>query len=694
MSESPFTNRLLHETSPYLRQHAHNPVDWHPWGDEALRKAKALDRPIFLSIGYSACHWCHVMEHESFEDPAIGTLLNDHFISIKVDREERPDLDQIYMTAVQLLTRHGGWPMSVFLTPALKPFFGGTYFPPEDRHGLPSFRRLVEHLAKAWQTQRQVIDEQAGELTEHIQTAMRLESGAGQLDENVLRQAGHKLARNFDSTYGGFGGAPKFPHPMEIRLLLRLWQRLGDDGYLDMARTTLDHMARGGMYDQLGGGFHRYSTDERWLVPHFEKMLYDNALLALTYLEAHQATGELFYRQVVDETLGYVQREMTRDDGPFFSTQDADSEGVEGKFFVWTLDEVERFLGKEEADLFGAVYDVTAEGNWEEHNILHRTRSDEQHSKMLGVPRDELHRRLRESREKLFVIRSRRVWPARDEKILTAWNGLMIAAFAQAGQVLDNPKYIAAAEKAAAWILDNMRTPDGRLLRTTFAGSTPKLNGYLEDYAYLIDALVSLYEATFEPRWLAAALDLARVMNEQFWDQAEGGFFYTGKDHEQLIARTKDPHDNATPSGNAMAVTALLRLAKLTGRADLQDMADRTLTLFGALMRGAPMAAGQMLIALDFELGPVREFAVVGDPVNAETKQVLRLIRQAFRPHKVVCGKRGVVTQEDVEKMVPLLANRSAQGVVTTYICENQTCQAPLVGARALEAVLGKEIAN
>ena len=686
MSQSPFTNRLIRETSPYLRQHAHNPVDWHAWNDEALRKARELDRPIFLSIGYSACHWCHVMEHESFEDPEIGKFLNDHFVSIKVDREERPDLDQIYMTAVQVLTQRGGWPMSVFLTPDLKPFYGGTYFPPTDRHGLPSFRRLLEHIAQAWQKQRQVIDEQAGHLTEHLQLAMHVASGPGELGEDVLRQAGQQLGRRFDATYGGFGAAPKFPHPMEIRLLLRLWQRFDDDQCIAMARTTLDHMARGGMYDQLGGGFHRYSTDDRWLVPHFEKMLYDNALLT----EAYQATGAPFYRQVVEESLSYVLREMTGPAGPFYSTQDADSEGVEGKFFVWSLQEIEATLGKDEAELFAAVYDVTAEGNWEVHNILHRRHSDEQDAKLLRLPVDELRRRLAAAKSKLLEVRGRRVWPGRDEKILTAWNGLMIGAFAQAGQVLENPHYGAAAEKAAGWILDNMRAPDGRLLRTAFAGSTPRLNGYLEDYAYLLDALVSLYEATFAPRWLAAAVDLAGVLSAQCWDEAEGGFFYTGKDHEQLIARTKDPHDNATPSGNAMAVTALLRLAKLTGRADLQDKAARTLTLFGDVMRTMPMAAGQMLLALDFELGPVREFAVVGDPANEETKQVLRLIRRSFRPHKVVCGKRGITTHEDVEKLIPLLANRLAQGVVTTYICEHQTCRAPIVGARALEQVLGK----
>ncbi|MCI0682779.1 MAG: thioredoxin domain-containing protein [Gemmataceae bacterium] len=693
MTQPQVTNRLIHETSPYLRQHAHNPVDWHAWGEEALRKARELDRPIFLSIGYSACHWCHVMEHESFEDPEVGKILNEHFISIKVDREERPDLDQIYMTAVQILTQRGGWPMSMFLTPDLKPFYGGTYFPPADRHGLPSFQRLLLHLARAWKEQRAVIDEQSGHLTEHLQAALHLEPGQQSLGDHLLKQAGQQLARRFDPTYGGFGQAPKFPHPMEIRLLLRLWQRFGDDNCLDMARKTLDHMARGGMYDQLGGGFHRYSTDDRWLVPHFEKMLYDNALLTSAYVEAFQATREPFYQQVVAETLGYVLREMTSPAGPFYSTQDADSEGVEGKFFVWSPAEVAAILGMDEARLFAAVYDVTEEGNWEEHNILHRRHGDEQDAKLLGMPVDELRRRLQTSKDKLLAARNRRVRPGRDEKILTAWNGLMIGAFAQAGQVFEEPNYIQAAERAADWILKNMRTADGRLLRTAFADSAPKLNGYLEDYTYLMDALVTLYETTFEPRWLTEAVELARVLMDQFWDEAEGGFFYTGKDHEQLIARTKDPHDQATPSGNSMAATALLRLAKLTGRADFFDKAERTLTLFGNLLHTAPMAAGQMLLALDFQLGPVREYAVVGDAVvgnggNVETRQVLRLIRQRFEPRKVVCGKRGTTLAEDVEALVPLLANRAAQGIVTTYICENQVCLAPVVGARALEQAL------
>src|SRR5262245_13944814 len=479
-------NRLARETSPYLRQHAHNPVDWHPWGDEALRKAKELDRPIFLSIGYSACHWCHVMEHESFEDPEIGKILNDHFISIKVDREERPDLDQIYMTAVQILTQRGGWPMSVFLTPDLKPFYGGTYFPPADRHGLPSFRRLLLHIAEAWQKQRNVIDEQAGHLTEHVQAAMRLEAGPAQFGDDVLRQAGQKLTRIFDHTYGGWGQAPKFPHPMEIRLLLRLWRRFGDDGSLEMVKKTLDHMARGGMYDQLGGGFHRYSTDDRWLVPHFEKMLYDNALLAAAYVEAYQATGEPFYRDVVEETLAWARREMTSPEGPFYSTLDADSEGEEGRFYVWSESEIERVLGKTDAELFNACYGVESDGNWADphapgvpKNILHRTKTFAQLGRLHGIDTPKLRGFLAECRQKLLTERAKRVRPGLDDKVLTSWNALMISAFATAAQAFDKEEHAATAARAADFLLSRMRTADGRLLRTWSAGHAAKLNAYL-----------------------------------------------------------------------------------------------------------------------------------------------------------------------------------------------------------------------
>jgi uncharacterized protein YyaL (SSP411 family) len=685
------SNHLLHETSPYLKQHAHNPVDWYPWGPEALAKAKKLDRPIFLSIGYSACHWCHVMEHESFEDPEIGKLLNDHFISIKVDREERPDIDQIYMDFVQRYTGHGGWPMSVFLTPDLKPFYGGTYFPPDDRYQgqMPSFKRLLRALIDAWRDQHDDLLKSADQVTQQLRDGGRVEPASGELDASLIRNAVHYLSRAFDPRDGGFGEAPKFPHPMEIRLLLRAWKRFGDDDALNMARVTLDHMAMGGVYDQLGGGFHRYSTDARWLVPHFEKMLYDNALLTGAYVEAFQATGSPFYREVVDETLSYVLREMTSPEGPFYSTQDADSEGVEGKFFVWSAAEVEAVLGKELAEPFTYVFDVTPEGNWEGHNILHRMKSHEQDARLLRMPEPELRDKLAQAKHKLFEVRSRRVWPGRDEKVLTAWNGLMIGAFAQAAQVLDNAGYAATAAKAADFILAKMRGHDGRLLRTYSAGTKAKLNAYLEDYSYLIDALVSLYEATFAPRWIEAAVDVAGVMIEQFWDEQDGGFFFTGRDHETLITRTKDLLDNATPSGNAMAVTSLLRLAALTGRSDLRTKAEGTLRLCRGLMAERPLGNGQMLIGLDFYFGPVQEFAVVGDPAGEETQRVLRAIRAGFRPDKVVALKAD--GQSGMDKVLPLLADKKADGTVTTYICQNSTCAAPLVGARALEKELEVE---
>ncbi len=478
-------NHLIHETSPYLKQHAYNPVDWYPWGAEALEKARKLDRPIFLSVGYSACHWCHVMEHESFEDTEVAKILNEHFVSIKVDREERPDLDQIYMTAVQMMTGQGGWPMSMFLTPDLQPFYGGTYFPPDERYGRPSFKRLLGALVDAWQSRRSEIVQQAGQITEHLQRAGRLSAameGSGDaattadLQPDLLRHAVSALGRAFDSRFGGFGSAPKFPHAMELRVLLRAWKRFGSEDALHMARLTFDKMAMGGMYDQLGGGFHRYSTDERWLVPHFEKMLYDNALLSLAYLEAFQATGDGAYREVVEETLDYVLREITSPDGPFYSTQDADSEGVEGKFYVWSAAEIEKILGKESADLFAEVYDVTPGGNWEGHNILNRVKTREQYARLRNMPEAELRSRLAQAKSMLLEARGRGVWPGRDEKVLTAWNGLMIDAMAQAGMVLEKPVYIEAAERAADFILTRMRDPSGRLLRTSMAGAAPKLN--------------------------------------------------------------------------------------------------------------------------------------------------------------------------------------------------------------------------
>jgi uncharacterized protein YyaL (SSP411 family) len=608
------------------------------------------------------------MEHESFEDEEIGRLLNEHFISIKVDREERPDLDQIYMTAVQAMTGQGGWPMSMFLTPDCKPFYGGTYFPPDDRHGRPSFKRLLMALADAWKNRREELEHGAGDLTKHLQDALRLPAAEGDLNVELLRNSVAGLERSFDPRHGGFGAAPKFPHPMDLRLLLRLGQRFENENCSNMVRITLDHMAMGGIYDHLGGGFHRYSTDERWLAPHFEKMLYDNALLAVAYLEAYQATAEPLYRQVVEETLGYVLREMTSPEGPFYSTQDADSEGEEGKFFVWSAAEVEAVLGKELTEVFGYVYDVTPEGNWEGKCILHRSKTLAQDARLLRMEEATLQSQLEEGKKRLFEARGRRIRPGRDEKVLTAWNGLMIDAFARAAAALDRPDYAAAASRAADFILRTMRTPKGLLYRTYGAGGGAKLNAYLEDYSYLLEGLVSLYEATFGERWISAAAELAQVMFAEFWDEAEGGFYFTGKSHEALLARKKDGHDDATPSGNAMAATALLRLAKLTGQSDYVARAEKTMWLFHSILEKMPLAAGQMLLALDFYLGPVDEYAVIGEA--EAVRDALRKLRGSFRPNQVVAWR----SPGSPESSLSLLRGKKATGPVTVFRCRDGTC--------------------
>jgi uncharacterized protein len=676
-------NRLARETSLYLKQHANNPVDWYPWGPEALARAKELDRPIFLSVGYSACHWCHVMEHESFEDEATAKMLNENFVCIKVDREERPDIDTIYMNALQVLTREGGgWPLSVFLTPDLTPFYAGTYYPPDERYAphRPSFRRLLGGIIDAWKTQRDRIAEVGRNVAAYLQGTGELEKSDTRLSPDLLRNAFETLRRSFDPTHGGFGSAPKFPHALELKLLLRLARRFDDKTALHMARHTLDKMARGGMYDQVGGGFHRYSVDERWLVPHFEKMLYDNALLTTAYVEAWQVTRDPQYYVVAADILDYILEEMTAPGGAFYSTQDADSEGEEGKFYVWTEKEISEVLGPELGDFVVKVWGVTARGNFEGHNILFRSRSDEDDAKQLGMSVGAFLTKLDDAKRALYDVRSKRVWPGRDEKILTAWNGLMIGAMAKAGM----PMHIAAAEQAADWILQHMRTPDGRLFRTAAADGTAKLTGYLEDYAFLADALVTLYEATFDPKWLRTAAELADVMLKHFADPAGAGFFFVADDHEQLIARTKDLHDGSTPSGNAVAVTVLLRLAKLLDRRDFAAKAEETLRGYRETMAEYPAAAGQMLIALDFHLGPATEVAVVGKASDAETNRALAAVRRAFRPNQVVAfHDPGSGAPPD---FIPLLKDKpTVDGKVTVYVCENFACKAPLVGAEAVE---------
>ena len=711
-------NRLSNETSPYLRQHAGNPVDWYPWGEEALRAARERERPIFLSIGYSACHWCHVMEHESFENDDIAGLMNRWFINIKVDREERPDLDQIYMNAVIALSGRGGWPMSVFLTPELKPFFGGTYWPPDSRMVMPGFRDVLTKVAEAWDSNRERVFQGADELTQAVVQMGGPVGERGEPAEDLLRNAMNALLRSADRQHGGFGGAPKFPHPMDLRLLLHCWKRFGSDDALSVVQLSLDKMARGGIYDHLGGGFHRYSTDAHWLVPHFEKMLYDNALLVPVYLEAYQATRvaefvrippgesgrqnshEFCYHnddfaRVARETLDYVLREMTSPDGGFYSTQDADSEGVEGKFFVWSEDEIVEQLGPDDARLFNYCYDVTAGGNWEGHNILNRVKTHAQAAKMLGVAEDELSQVLHRCRETLLVVRSQRVAPGRDEKVLVSWNGLMIAAMARGAQVLGDSRYADAARNAADFLLKNVRDPgwmrrgapiqgrdeSGRLLHGWKDGRAA-LNAYLDDYACLIDALVELYQTVFDSRYLDEAATLAETMRTHFYDETAGGFFYTSDDHERLIARYKDSQDNATPSGNAMAATALLKLARITGRGEFEETAVRTLETLAGQLRQHPMSGGQALLAVDFLLGPTKEIVIVDGDDADEAAAVTAAVHSAYVPNRVILRRpAGTPDDELPDSLRNLLQGKRARdGRTTVFVCERGVCHEPVLG--------------
>ncbi|MBN2089116.1 thioredoxin domain-containing protein, partial [candidate division KSB1 bacterium] len=547
MTEFKHNNQLIHETSPYLLQHAHNPVNWYPWGEEALGFAKKLDRPIFLSIGYSACHWCHVMAHESFENEAIAKILNKNFIAIKVDREERPDIDEIYMTAVQLMTKSGGWPLSVWLTPDLEPFYGGTYFPPEDCWGRVGFRKILLQIAQIWQQRRGEVLNSANQITASLNQISQVQLEDTALDQSLWGSAFKSAEQRFDERYGGFGSAPKFPMAMELSFLLRYYFHTGEKRALAMAKKSLQEMANGGIFDHLGGGFHRYSTDERWLVPHFEKMLYDNALLTISYLEAYQLTKNANYQETAIATMDYILREMTSPQGGFYSSQDADSDGEEGKFYVWQKDEIEMLLGNEAARLFCDIYDVSAQGNWEGKNILHLRRSLEVAAKEYSLSLSELKNRLAQDRQKLFEFRSKRISPGMDDKILTDWNGLMISAFCKGYQVLGDQKYLTAAQKAVDFLLEKLYI--GERILKTYRNGKSHLNGYLSDYVFLVAALIYLYESNFQWAYLAKAMEINALMLQKFWDENSGGFFFTPNDHERLIVRTRNAYDNAIPAG-------------------------------------------------------------------------------------------------------------------------------------------------
>ena len=687
MSDNPkHTNRLINETSPYLLQHAHNPVDWHPWGEEALAQAEQQDKPILLSIGYAACHWCHVMEHESFENEAIAAIMNEHFINIKVDREERPDLDEIYMNAVQMLTGQGGWPMTMFLTPDLKPFYGGTYFPPDNRYGRPGFPRVLLGVAEAYRERRDEVGEQADQIIGNLNQLSAMEGHGHQLTTDMLDQAYQDYLSRFDHHEGGFGSAPKFPPSMGLSLLLRHWHRTDNANALNMVEVTLEKMARGGMYDQLGGGFHRYSVDERWLVPHFEKMLYDNALLSVAYLEAYQATGKVFYRQVAAETLDYVLDEMyDAEKGGFYSTQDADSEGVEGKFFVWEQDEVERLLGEEKAKIFCEYYDITEHGNFEHKNILHVQTPAELFARKLSIDLGEIEDILAEGKRKLFEVREERIKPGLDDKILTSWNGLMIRSMAMGYQVLGDERYREAAEKSVRFVLSELSQDDGLLLRTHRAGKS-HLNAYLEDYSYFVAGLINLYEATFAVEWLKEAERLNQIMIEQFWDEANGSFFFTSKNHETLIVRSKPGYDGATPAGVSMALHSLLRLDKLLNRPDFREKVETTLDVYYHQIEHSPSGSAQMLCELDFLLSTPKEIAIAGQRENEDTQAALAAVHSRYIPNKVLAlASDG----EDVSDLIPLLEGKTqVDGEATIYVCENYTCQAPTTDVEELAELL------
>ena len=673
------TNRLAKETSPYLLQHAHNPVDWYPWGDDAFQRAKAEDRPVLLSVGYSACHWCHVMERESFENEDIARTMNENFVNIKVDREERPDVDSIYMGAVQAMTGQGGWPMTVFMTPDGKPFYGGTYFPPEDRGGLPAFPRVLEAIASAYRHNRSQIVQTTEQLLAHMRQASAGVRGMEPLTTEVMNRAFAHLAAQFDGNHGGFGLQPKFPQPMVYEFLLRQHLRTGDPEPLDMVETTLDRMAMGGIYDQLRGGFHRYSTDTFWLVPHFEKMLYDNALLVRLYLHAYQMTGKPLYRKVAEETLDYVLAEMTDTTGGFYSAQDADSEGEEGKFFVWRPEAVVEVLGKEDGDVVNRYFDVTIDGNFEGMSILNVKSPAAEFAASEGMSEDELAGLLGRARARLLEAREERVRPGLDDKVLTSWNGLMVGAFAEAGVALGRSDYTAAAARCAAFVLDSLR--DGYRLLRTYKDGEAKLKAYLEDYSYLVSGLLLLHEATFEGRWLQEAIDLGRDMVDLFWDEAAGQFYDTGIDHEELVVRPRDTQDNATPSGSAVAADVLLRLAVITGDGDLERRAVTSMRSTMTLMSQYPMGAGHWLSALDFYLATVKEIAIIGDGGDGARELALEVYRH-YLPNRVLVGLR---VDDDTTAELPLLKDRSRiEGRATAYVCRNYTCDLPVNEPEAL----------
>ncbi len=675
--EHPYTNRLIHEASPYLLQHAHNPVDWFPWGDEAFEKARREDKPVFLSIGYSTCHWCHVMAHESFENEKIATILNEKFVSIKVDREELPGVDAVYMEFVQKTTGSGGWPMSVFLTADGKPFFGGTYYPPTDSYGRPGFESLLTMIDEAWQNRRDKILSSADEIALLLKDKAK-ENTPLKLDTDFLGDTAAAIGSLYDPQYGGFGRAPKFPQPSMLSFLLAYSHRTGDKELLAKVQKTLDKMASGGMYDQLGGGFHRYSVDEKWLVPHFEKMLYDQALISRAYLQAYQLTGKDSYKKTVEDILGYVLRDMASPEGAFYSAEDADSEGREGVFYVWTLKEIKAVLNRKEQNLVTAYYGVSQTGNFEHGtSILHIAMPLSEAAKQFGLKPGEAEKILTDAKQKLFEQRAKRIRPHRDEKIIAGWNGMMISVLAYGGAAMDKPDYIQAARKSADFILEHL-SADGRLKRYYAKGKAHE-NAVLDDYAHLVRGLLDLYQADFNPKWLKVSLELSAQMIELFEDPNSGGFYLTGSDADKLFIRTRPDYDGAVPNGNSIAVENLIRLTEFTGDSKWLKHAEKVLVWYQEQLKSQPASLTQMTVSADLWLSPRSEI-VIAAPAGISADKILRQIRKRFLPRTVILLRSPELNIPLLEELAETVKDRPAVGgKVTIYLCENFVCKQPIV---------------
>ena len=705
--EYGYTNRLIHEKSPYLLLHAHNPVDWYPWGQEAFEKARREQKPIFLSIGYYTCHWCHVMERESFSDPAMAEIMNRDFVSIKVDREERPDVDRIYMDFVQATTGSGGWPLDVFLTPDLKPFFGGTYWPPEDSGGRPGFRTVLLRVAQSWEKDRQRIEESANQVTEALQQAINADvSAAGPLQKSVLDKTYQQIKASFDPVRGGFGGAPKFPRPVVFNFLLRYYARTGQKDALEMTLATLRAMARGGVHDQLGGGFHRYSTDAAWRVPHFEKMLYDQAQLAVSYTEAYQITHDTFYAEMMRDILDFVLREMRAPEGGFYSAEDADSliecgkpEHGEGAFYVWTAAEIERDLGPETAKVFNYAYGIEPSGNvdpgqdfrgeFKGKNILYERHSPAEAARHFGKSLEEVEKTLAEARQKLFEKREKRPHPPLDDKVVTAWNGLMISALSRAADALEEPRYREAAKAAARFIESKLQDPRTGKLKRRYRAGDSGIVGFLDDYSFLIQGLLDLYESSFDTHWLTWAVELQEKQDQLFWDAKSGGYFAASATDSSILFRTREDYDGAEPSPSSVAALNLLRLAQITDRDDWKKKAEKTLAAFGHRLETTPEAMPQMAAALDFSLSKPRQIIIAGARDAPDTRALLDLVHQRFIPDKILLLADGADGQKKLAKWLPFLEGVTRKdGKATAYICEDYVCKLPTADPQTVKRLL------